>query len=135
MEDSKKKPILIGIIVGCIVLAGVILYTTMLKPTGGIPSKFAKEQVWVKCNDKDCGSEYEMNKKAFFEFIEKNAVGMTAPPLKCEKCSKDTVYRAVKCEKCGKVFFYGNPGDYADRCPDCSYSKIENDRKAAAGQQ
>jgi hypothetical protein len=131
MEDSKKKPVLVAIIVVCFAVAGVVAYTQIFKTDGGIPKDFANQQLWVKCTDKDCGNEYEMNKKEYFQFVEKNTVGMMTPPMKCSKCGKDTVYRAVKCEKCGKIFMYGNPGDYADRC-ECGYSKIEADRKAAA---
>lgn len=133
MEGSMKKQILIAVGVGCLVLAAVIFYLTNSTSSSGIPADFAGEKIWVMCNDKDCGAANEMNKKAYFEFIEANVVGIQAPPLKCQKCGKNTVFRAEKCESCGEIFFYGNPSDFPDRCTKCGFSKIEDERKTAAG--
>jgi hypothetical protein len=136
MEDKIKKPVLIAISVGCVVLAVVVFYFTNNPSNPGVPSEFAGQKIWVKCRDKDCEAVYEMDKKAFFEFMEEHneGIAMEAPPLKCQKCGKDTVFRAEKCENCGEIFFYGNPNDFADRCPKCGFSKIEAGRKAAARQ-
>ena len=122
---------MICVIVVCLAAAGTITYKTRSK--GGIPKKFAKEMMWVKCNE--CEAEYQINKLEYFTFLEKNTKPWTMekPPLVCEKCGEKSVYRAVKCEKCESIFEPGwKSGDFEDRCPKCGYSKIEVDRKAAA---
>ena len=51
----------------------------------------------------------------------------------CTKCGKPSVYKAFKCNKCEKVSLYGAvPNDFGDRCPECKFSQMEADRKAAA---
>jgi hypothetical protein len=133
MEGNMKKQVLVAVGVGCLIVAAAVFYfTNSTSSSSGVPAEFAGEKILVMCTDKDCGVTYEMDKKAYFEFIEANAVGMQTPPLKCQKCSKNTVFRAEKCERCGEIFLYGNPTDFADRCPKCNFSKIEEERKAAA---
>jgi hypothetical protein len=134
MEGFMKKQVLIAVSIGCLVLAAAVFYFTTNSSSTGIPNEFAGEKIWVLCNNEGCKAAYEMNKKAYFEFIEANAVGMDTPPLKCQKCGKNTAFRAEKCEKCEEIFRYGNPTDFADRCPKCGFSKIEDERKAGAGQ-
>ena len=64
-------------------------------------------------------------------------MALQASTLVCEKCGKESAFKAEKCEKCGKIFFAGAvPNDLADRCPECGYSKTEairEARKAAKG--
>ena len=57
-------------------------------------------------------------------------------PVTCKKCGKESILKAVKCEKCQAVFFYvfGNVEDYADRCPECGFSKSEDERKESSKQ-
>jgi phage FluMu protein Com len=53
-----------------------------------------------------------------------------ALPVKCPKCTEDSVFAAIKCEKCGKVFFASTvEGPYDDKCPACEYSKKEEAAK------
>ena len=135
MEEGKKKTIMIVVIAVCLVAAVVIGYKyTFAPPDAGIEA-FKGQQIWVKCNNPDCGAEYEMDKAECFRQIEeKMRPGMSqAPPLVCEKCGEESLYRAVKCAKCGKTFFFGavGTGDFPDRC-ECGYSQIEENRKKAA---
>jgi ribosomal protein L40E len=90
--------------------------------------------ILVKCNNPNCNAEYEIDNKDYLEFMRKNAnpMAMESPAMKCEKCGENSVFKAVKCEKCGNVFFWGNPTDFADRCPKCGYSGMEDARKKAA---
>jgi ribosomal protein L40E len=134
MDEGVKKVVLICVIVGCFGLAGVITFRSC-RPSGGggledIP---AGETVWVKCANKDCAAAYEMDKREYYRYIQENApaMAMSVAPLVCEKCGKPSVYRAEKCEKCETIFFRGSsaPGDFADRCPNCGYSKSEEERK------
>ncbi|HUW19459.1 MAG TPA: hypothetical protein VMW16_09165 [Sedimentisphaerales bacterium] len=101
----------------------------------GIPEHFAHEMTWVKCRNPKCRAEYEITKKEYYEYLEKNttATMMTVPALICTRCGELSVYRAIKCEKCGLVFEASwKRGDFEDRCPKCGYSKIEDERKRAA---
>ena len=126
MEESKKKPIMIAIVVACLVLAGTITYITSSGGSGGIDSIKRGEMVWVKCSNPDCVAEYQMGKRDYYEYIEEHQVGMSNPALVCKECGEETVYRAEKCPECGAIFFLGSVrGDYQDRCPECGYSKTE----------
>ena len=93
---------------------------------------FKDKSTWVKCREPQCGAEYQMNLKEYFVHMEEHADprSLLPPPLVCKKCGQKSVYRAVKCEKCGLVFERGTvPRDFADRCPKCAYSKVEEARK------
>jgi len=133
MEDSKKKPIIIGVIVVCFVVAAAI---TISRHTGGgaMEGISDDEMVWVKCANPACKVEYEMGKKAYFKYMEENSnpAAESAPPMICKKCGEPSVYRAEKCGNpdCGIIFFRGIvPNDLADRCPECGYSATEESRK------
>jgi hypothetical protein len=140
MDESKKKPIMIGVIVVCLVAAGAIFYATSGGGGGGLEDIAEGEQIWVKCNNKACGVEYQMGKKDYFKYVQQNIdpLASSAPPLVCQKCNQKSVFRAEKCPNCGKVFFYGaaGAGDFSDRCTYCKFSATEESRKrakAAAG--
>ena len=67
MEESTKKPLMIGITVACLVVAGVIL---LMRSGGGAASGIPKgEKVWVKCEK--CGAEaaYQAEKCAHCSHI------------------------------------------------------------------
>ncbi len=130
MEESKKKPIMIGVVAVCLILAGVVTYLNSSGDEGGIDSTSSSEKVWVMCSNPDCEAKYEASKKEFLEFLQENQAGPIAPPMVCQECDEESIYRAEKCEECGEVFFRGSvPRDYADRCPECDYSGIEEKRK------
>jgi len=134
MEDSMKKTIMLGVIVVCLVVAGAITIKARRR-RGHDLSPFEKEMTWVKCRNEECGAEYQMNLKEYFEFIEENIDPRTlaAPALTCKKCGEPSVYRAEKCANCGLVFERGSiPRDFADRCPKCGYSQTEVNRKKKA---
>jgi hypothetical protein len=135
MEDSKKKPIMIAIIVVCLGVA--IAYTVMRSSGGGgtiddIPDD---KMTWVKCGNPQCNAEYQMGEKAFHKAIRERVDPRTpvTPALICEKCGKASVYRAYKCTnpECGVVFFANSvPNDFTDRCPKCKHSETEAIREA-----
>jgi len=136
MEQSKKKPIMIGIIVACIVLA-VAITLTKSPEKSGLDSIKDSEMMWVKCSNPDCANEYQMGTKEYFKTIQKsldpNALART-PALVCPKCGKTSVYKANKCEKCGKIYFPGVASPkFLDKCSECGYSKIEERIKKASG--
>ncbi|OHB75284.1 MAG: hypothetical protein A2Z25_12735 [Planctomycetes bacterium RBG_16_55_9] len=136
MEDSKKKPIMIAVIVVCL---GVAVAVTYLGTGGGggtiedIPDDMT---TWVKCNNPQCKAEYQMSEKAYYKDVQERMSGtamMTTPALVCEKCGEASVYRAEKCANpdCGLVFIQGSAGqnDFPDRCPKCGKSETEEIRK------
>ncbi len=134
MEESKKKPIMIGVIVVCLAVAGI--YTYIGRSGGGddIDSISDEEMIWAKCNNPACKAEYQTSKKGYFKYVEEHAnpMAQTAPPLVCEKCGEPSVFRAEKCMNpdCGIVFLRGAvPNDFADRCPECKRSETEEIRK------
>jgi len=134
MEASKKKPIMIGVIVACLALAGIITYTTRSRETGGIGSLKRGKMTWLKCRNPGCEHEHQMDLKDYFIYMQEHQdpMSMMAPAIVCPECGEESVYRAEKCEKCGLVFERGAvPNDFADRCPECKHSKTEEARKKA----
>jgi ribosomal protein L40E len=132
MEEGKKKMIMVAIIVVCIVAAVVITVATRSGSTGGIESINIREMVWLKCRNPKCENEWQMGKRAYFEYLEKHRdpTVMAAAPIVCPKCGEKSGYRAEKCEKCGFVFERGSvPNEVADKCPKCGYSATEEARK------
>lgn len=124
------------VIVVCLILAVVILLVTRSGRSGGLEQVPRGEMIWIMCNNPQCKASYQMDKRDYFAKIEDkfksnpNPLALQTPALDCPKCGKASAFRAVKCEKCGHMFFYGNPNDFNDRCPECKYSKIEAERKA-----
>lgn len=131
-----KNTIYIIVIVLCIILAIIIFLKSRPAESGGIKGIKRGEMLWVKCNNPNCAATYQMDKKDYYEQMqEKMKANPLAQnlPLVCKECGEDSIYRAVKCEKCGTIFFYQSvPHDFADRCPECNYSKMEAERKARA---
>ena len=130
----SKNTVCIIIIVVCFIAAGVLAYKYIF--TSGDSQISADKMTWVKCNNPACNATYEMSLKKYFKDVEErntNPMAMTTTSLTCEKCGKDSVYRAVKCENpdCGHVFIEGISGtnDLPDRCPKCKQSATEESRK------
>jgi len=144
MEDNKKKIVMFAVIILCVILTIIIYKSTSGGPETGPGSIKRGELIWVKCNNPDCEHDYQMDKKDYYTLIDKSPFSAedfqrmlssdpnSAPsiPLVCEKCKQKTVFKAVKCENCSLIFFSGSvPSDFADRCPSCGYSKIEEKRE------
>jgi hypothetical protein len=132
MEDSRKKPIMIGVIVVCLIVAGLITFAKRSGSKSGIDSIPDEKMTWVKCNNPSCKAEYQMSEKEYFKQMEGrfNPMARTTPALTCKECGKDSLYRAIKCPYCGTVFFRDSvPNDLFDRCPKCGKSATEESRK------
>ena len=137
MEDSRKKPIMIAVIVICFAAAGIIWYATRPKVFGidDIPDD---QMIWLKCTNPDCGAEYQVNQKAYAKYIDEHYEpdSQESPLPPCEKCGQQTALRAEKCEKCELVFFRPFvPTDFADRCPECGYSATEEKKEEEAARR
>lgn len=141
MEDSKKKPIMIIVIVASLGIAGYVTFRG--GPEGGINSIPEDETQWVKCNNKTCNAEYEMSKREYYEFLaanpNPNPMAQGPMPLTCKECGKPSLFGAIKCPTpdCGTVFIRGEgmkeAGDYDDRCPKCGLSAVEERMKSRTG--
>ncbi len=66
MEESKKKPIMIGVIVVCLAVAVIITYSRY-SGGGGIDDIPEGEMIWAKCNNPNCKAEYQIGLKAYHE--------------------------------------------------------------------
>lgn len=136
MGTSRRNVLLIAISIGCLGFAGVI---TLRPRRDGLNSIPDGEMLWVKCTNENCGVEYQISKKTYFTHANEavgsaNPISLKPPPMVCEKCGQQSIYRAVKCPNCQKVFFYGmSLTDFPDRCPFCDYSQTEELRNSARG--
>ncbi len=134
------KSAMVGIIVVCLGLAVLILYTFDDTSGGSDLDVFEGELVWVRCANPDCRQTYQMDKKKYFEQVQKQVrqspASMGPVLIVCEKCGKPSLFEVVKCGNpdCGLIFRRGAAGamDFADRCPKCRYSQTEKDREEAA---
>lgn len=123
---------MIGVIVVCLIVAGLVTFARRGGGGTGIDSIPDEKMTWVKCNNPSCKAEYEMSEKEFFKEMEGrfNPMARTTPALTCKECGKDSLFRAVKCPYCGTVFFRDSvPNDLFDRCPKCGKSATEESRK------
>ncbi len=132
-----KNAIYGGIILVCLIVAGIVVFATRSGGSGGIGSLSNDTQIWVKC--RACNASYQMGKKDFYEQLRKKSAEIANPMIQarltCEKCGKDAIMEAIKCDQCGEVFFKGAvPNDFPDRCPNCKYSATEAKRNANKGQ-
>ncbi len=134
MEEGKKKPIMIGVIVVCLAGAALITFIRRSGGDGGIEDIPEEQMTWIKCNNPNCKAEYEMGLKKYHEYIRENMnpMAMVAPPVVCPKCGEQSGLRAEKCQNpdCAIVFIRGSvPNDFADRCPECGRSETEESRR------
>ncbi|MHC4482662.1 MAG: hypothetical protein ACYSW4_03855 [Planctomycetota bacterium] len=137
MEESKKKPVMIGVIIVCFAVAGAITYMTRSREPYENPEDLENIMMWVKCRNPQCEGEYEISMKEHADFWKQykldNPGIQRAPTMICKSCGEESVYRATKCAKCGLVFeIVRRRGDYADRCPKCKYSQTEVEREKTA---
>ena len=132
MDFNQRKLILIGLSVACLGFAVAVFYFNH-SSGDDVLNSLAGQGMWVLCSNSKCAASYEVDTKAYFEFVKENSnpAALGAPPMVCDKCAEKSVYAAEKCSKCGNVFFPNSvAGDFADRCPKCKYSKTEDIRNS-----
>ncbi|MBN1807009.1 MAG: hypothetical protein JW837_17305 [Sedimentisphaerales bacterium] len=136
MEDSKKKLVMILVVVVCLGAAGAVFMGTGRSGSGSIDDISDEKTTWVKCMNKKCNAEYQMGLKEFYKAVQAtntSPMAQVTPALTCKECGERSVYKAVKCQNpaCGIVFREGSvPNDFQDRCPKCKQSATEEIRKA-----
>lgn len=127
MESNKVKMIIIILALGGAVLIGLWAYKTRSGNIADIKSVPEGETVWVKCSNPACGATYEMGLKEYYQKVEEKVAFRTIPPIDCEKCGEESVYKAIKCKNCGEVFFpYEGSKDIEDKCPKCGFSETDS---------
>jgi aspartate carbamoyltransferase regulatory subunit len=94
MEDRKKKSIMIGIIVVCLIAAAAITIMNRPKSGGSFDNIPADATVLMKCSNPDCEAEYEMNRREYHKRVQIDTDSTEALPMRCEKCGKDSAYLA-----------------------------------------
>ncbi len=134
MDDSKKKPIMIAVILVCLGVAGAVTFLKSGGGSGSIDDIPDEKMTWVICMNPKCKATYEMSEKEYYKTVQErmDPRALATPALICEKCGEPSVYKAVKCAnpECGNVFRAGSvPNDFADRCPKCNQSETEETRK------
>jgi len=121
--DDSKKPLMIGLIVVCFALAGVIAYWTS-RDSGDLSAVRGEIQL-MKCRNKDCQHVFEMDMADYITELREHTTGLQVPGLPCPKCGKNSAYAAIKCPRCGVVFEPGAAGrdKLVDTCPECGFSE------------
>jgi hypothetical protein len=130
MEEGTKKTVLIVVAAGCLAAAGAIVLSGRAR-SGADLGAFKGRTMLMICANEECGHQFEMDKKQYFEYHRRNVdpVSLVAPGVVCPQCGEQSGFRGVKCEKCGETFFYGTvSGTYRDTCPECGFSREEQDR-------
>lgn len=124
MDSNKVKMIIIISAIGGAVLVGSWARKGRTKGIGTVPDG---ETVWVKCSNPACGASYEMPLKEYYTKVEKKVAYSSVPPIDCEKCGKESVFRAIKCKSCGEVFFpNARSSDGMNKCPKCGSIETDN---------
>jgi predicted RNA-binding Zn-ribbon protein involved in translation (DUF1610 family) len=127
MDESKKKVVMIVIVVVCLALAAAIAVINF--GGGGDISAAAQGPQPLLCVNPDCGHIFEMSVEERRQIIrergrQRRQRGPLAYP--CPQCGEESAYQANKCAKCSTVFIADyTTGDFADRCPECGHSAIE----------
>ena len=131
MDDSKKKTLMLVVIISCLVLVCIISFARRSNRNQGIESIKRGDFIWMMCSNPQCNAEYQIDKKDYLEYVYKNIKGIITPAMPCEKCNRESAYKAYKCEKCGTIFCSGSV-QYAasDTCPECGFSKVEEMAKS-----
>ena len=115
MEDNKRKQIMIGIIIVCIVSAvAITIYTNT---GGGVGSGTGGKRL-ILCTE--CNESFELSRTEVMDKLTNR--NPAAPPgvmsltgdfaiITCPACNEDAAQFALKCKKCGAVFLMKPPSD------------------------
>lgn len=132
MDEEKKKKVMLGLVIACIVLAVGI---TVVNNTGGGGGSRSNEPVQMLCMNEECEMDFELSTEEYREYMMQG--GMMGPgpmaqsPIECSECGMQSAFRAIMCKECEAIFMQDySSGDFPDRCPECDYSDIEDRRDA-----
>ena len=82
MDDSKKKPIMIGVVVLCLIVAG-LLFSKMRSSSGGVGGMSDDEKVWIKSNP-------NLGVSVRWDYLEKRIQAALLSPAKQNKIKTST---------------------------------------------
>ncbi len=129
-EQQLKIALFVSLALTVLLVAGFVIES--LSSMGGSEIAEAAQAggIWMLCENPDCEAAYEVTEEEFLELMRsKGRPGLrmiSQLAFRCKKCGQETAYRGMKCPKCGALFIKEDVmGDYADRCPECGYSAIE----------
>lgn len=121
MDAEKNKPILIGVAIVCLIVAGVIAYKSFSGSGGGPAST---EPIPLMCTA--CGNAWEMPFKDYQQMMTQSGTDpmmmmgpMQSPKFNCSKCSKKAAMTATKCIHCGTIFITDYMRNPEFKCPKC----------------
>ena len=135
MDEETKKYLAIGLVAICLVVSGTVFYRSFFGNSTGAAG--GNQDMALLCTT--CGG-FEIPADEFRELMSKQGPGMMMGMpgqqmvMECPKCAKKTCYMAQKCEQCEAIFVFGQAREqsYPDRCPKCSFSRIEDRQKSPA---
>ena len=123
MEEGKKKQVMIGVIVVCVVL---VIAINVIPRIGESSGRGVEKEVWLRCANEECETEYKIDTAEYNTFMNENRPPMVMPnqrlnlPMPCQECSEESAYKAYRCDKCNITYFPGDAGGkYVDECPEC----------------
>lgn len=132
MPESKRA-IQIGAIVAFLLAAGGITYWNLRGPEDSVP--IVKGAIQIRCTNPDCGKDYEITQDELKEMVRSIRAEMPADTPRamfreivfgCKFCGEQSAYVARRCPKCDHIFLPDfSRKDYADRCPECGTSRLE----------
>ena len=114
--DSDKTKMILAILGCCGALTLGVWAWQSGSRTAGVDSVPEGETVWVQCVNKSCGVSYEMALKEYYMKVDEKVAYSSIPPIDCETCGKQSVFRGNKCASCGKVFMSKSDGDHCSKC-------------------
>ncbi|OHB58314.1 MAG: hypothetical protein A2Y07_08410 [Planctomycetes bacterium GWF2_50_10] len=132
----------IGAAVGCLLVAGIILYFTTFKDMfGSSGGASGSDRMVLLCTNPKCDKAFKISYDDYGKLMQTDGANpmmmmMGPTPVNCKFCNQKTAVIANECPKCQNVFIPPNPmmmgqqsNDYTDRCPECKFSPIEEEMK------
>ena len=127
---DKKNVVMIVIVVVCLILAGAFAIKNFGGGGGTSPTTTGPQS--MLCVNPDCGHVFEMTTEERRQIMREQGRMMRRggpPAFTCPQCGEESAYQANKCPKCNTIFIRDfTSDDFADRCPECGYSAVEERR-------
>lgn len=100
-------------------------------------NSISNQPVTLLCVNPECDKDYEISRDEVQEMIREDgengmAPMMEQPRFRCKFCDEQSAYTARKCKKCETIFipdYSSNVEGYPDTCPECGYSRTEEERR------
>ena len=127
-----RNRVLIAVAVAGFVVAGVVTYLSARDDRYTYDDIPIDQTAWLLCVK--CKHAAEVPLRDYYRELERRTLdlhAMVEPALVCEKCNEESVWRGYRCGKCEHLFMSsGERGSFVDKCPECGFSQIGEDRTA-----